>query len=144
MHLYKWKKEYDLNVEELDLQHKNLLAMINKLIVFQNESTPIVRRLIEEVIAYAEFHFLSEDNIMMITHYEGFEQHQSVHRMLLKQLRNKYIHYVNGQIELKEIIVFMAKWLIDHIIAEQNDRALAKYLRSSAKYRHLLTLQKNN
>lgn len=143
MHLYTWKEEYNLDVEELDLQHKNLLAMINKLIVFQNESKPILRRLIEEVIAYAEFHFLSEDNIMMITHYEGFEQHQSVHRMLLKRLRNQYIHYVNGQIELKEIIIFMAKWLIDHIIAEQNDRALAKYLHSSAKYRHLLILQQN-
>lgn len=28
MHLYTWKKEYSLDVEELDLQHKNLLAMI--------------------------------------------------------------------------------------------------------------------
>ena len=84
MHLYTWKKEYSLDVEELDLQHKNLLAMINKLIMFQNESKAIVRRLIDEVIAYAEFHFLSEDNIMMITHFDGFEQHQKVHKMLLK------------------------------------------------------------
>lgn len=144
MHLYTWKKEYSLDVEELDLQHKNLLAMINKLIMFQNESKAIVRRLIDEVIAYAEFHFLSEDNIMMITQYDGFEQHQKVHKMLLKKLRNQYTHYVNGQIELKEIIVFMARWLIDHIIAEQNDRALARYLRSSDKYRNLLTLENSN
>ena len=144
MHLYTWKKEYSLDVEELDLQHKNLLAMINKLIMFQNESKAIVRRLIDEVIAYAEFHFLSEDNIMMITHYDGFEQNQKVHKMLLKKLRNQYTHYVNGQIELKEIIVFMARWLIDHIIAEQNDRALARYLRSSDKYRNLLTLENSN
>jgi hemerythrin len=64
--------------------------------------------------------------------------------MLLKKLRNQYTHYVNGQIELKEIIVFMARWLIDHIIAEQNDRALARYLRSSDKYRNLLTLENSN
>lgn len=141
MHLYTWQKEYDLHVEVIDLQHKNLLALINKLLMFQNEPKGIVRRFLEEVIAYAEFHFLSEDNLMMITHYGGFEQHQNVHRMLLKQLKNQYTRYESNQCELKEIIVFLAQWLIEHITADEHDRAFAKHLKSSKNSHYLLNVK---
>ncbi|WP_076408079.1 bacteriohemerythrin [Shewanella sp. UCD-KL12] len=140
MHTYTWLESYDLGIEVIDSQHKNLLVMINKLLINQNESRGIMQRLIKEVIAYAEYHFIYEENLMMLTRYEDFERHSNVHNMLLRQLKNQCSKYINDQCELKIVIIFMANWLIEHILSEDNDRDLAKYLLSSEKYNYLINI----
>lgn len=140
MHTYNWLDSYDLGIEVIDLQHKNLLAMINKLLVNQNESRGIMQRLINEVIAYAEYHFISEENLMVLSRYDGYEKHTNVHNMLLKQLKNQCSQFINNHCELKTVILFMANWLIEHIMAEENDRDFAKYLLASNEYRYLIKI----
>ena len=31
MHIYQWKSQYDVGLELIDVEHKNLIACINKL-----------------------------------------------------------------------------------------------------------------
>ena len=88
MHTYQWKSQYDVGLELIDVEHKNLIACINKLIIAQNLDQFIVLKLADEVIAYAEFHFLSEENLMYLTRYPDLKAHEEIHQELLKNFTN--------------------------------------------------------
>ena len=114
MHIYEWKSKYDVGLELIDVEHRNLIACINKLIIAQNLDQYIVLKLADEVIAYAEFHFLSEENLMYITQYPELESHEKKHKSLLEQLREHRKSLSKSVYCLQEFVTFLVQWFIEH------------------------------
>jgi len=128
MHIYNWQDKYDVGIEAIDVEHRNLLTCINKLITAQNLDKSIILKLADEVNLYAEFHFLSEENIMCLTHYPDLTNHSVYHRVLMKELKNKR-RGLDASIEgLQSYINFLVKWFIEH--TQTIDRELAAYLKA--------------
>lgn len=138
MHIYQWKSQYDVGLELIDVEHRNLIACINKLIIAQNLDQYIVLKLADEVIAYAEFHFLSEENLMYITQYPEFKSHVEIHNKLLEQLREHKKGLSKSIYCLQDFVTFLVHWFIEHTQTE--DPKVAKHvlnykpLPSSAEY----------
>jgi len=128
MHIYKWQDKFDVGIYAIDVEHRNLLACINKLIASQSLDRPIILKLADEVSLYAEFHFLSEENLMYLTHYPEITKHSEYHRILLKQLSVKKRHLRESTNGLQEYVDFLVKWFIEHI--QSTDKELAEYLKS--------------
>jgi len=126
MHIYQWKSQYDVGLELIDVEHKNLIACINKLIIAQNLDQYIVLRLADEVISYAEFHFLSEENLMYLTQYPDLKSHTEIHKKLLDQLREHRKDLSKSVYCLQDFVTFLVHWFIEHTQSE--DPKVAKHV----------------
>ena len=113
-------------MELIDVEHRNLIACINKLIIAQNLDQYIVLKLADEVIAYAEFHFLSEENLMYITQYPELESHEKKHKSLLEQLREHRKSLSKSVYCLQEFLTFLVQWFIEH--TQNEDPKVAKHV----------------
>ncbi len=126
MHTYPWQTKFNIDVPALDDEHRCLLDCINKLIIAQNQPKPMLLRLAKEVVAYAEFHFLSEENMMSLTHYPSLGEHAEQHKQLLSTLGEKYQMIEKDTDHLQDFVSFVVRWFIEH--TQTVDRSFAKYL----------------
>ena len=76
-----WNQKYDLGVEDIDFQHHFFLNLINRLAkdLLELDNTDYQLSLISELNAYANFHFISEENMMRRANYPELEIHQKHH-----------------------------------------------------------------
>ena len=80
-----WKEEYEVGNFEIDSQHKTFVGIIFKLqqAVLKGKSTDYTDRLLLELFKYTEFHFCSEENLMLDVCYPDVRRHQDEHKKLL-------------------------------------------------------------
>ena len=84
-YLGKWLPEYEIGIEDVDLQHHFFFNLINRLARELILTQDIQYRidLINELNAYAKFHFMSEENMMRKSEYPDFLHHKFQHIDLL-------------------------------------------------------------
>lgn len=128
MHTYPWQEKYNVDLEAIDVEHKNLLACVNKLITAQNMGKPALLKLADEVVLYAEFHFLSEENLMFMLHYPDLSEHSELHRQLIRQLKNKRKQLEEDVDNLQDFVSFLVHWFVEH--TQTIDRKLTHYIRN--------------
>lgn len=123
-----WKKEYSIGVYEIDAEHKIFLKTIKKIYnAFEkNIDKDIVRRLLEELFKYADFHFTSEENVMLMNNYPDYESHKKEHNELTQTLANTLNFLDVDKINKKQLIDFLIQWFIEHTTS--TDLELGKYL----------------
>ena len=126
VHTYEWQEKFNVHVEGIDMEHKNLITSLNKLIVAQHLDRAIILKLADEVILYAEFHFLSEENLMYLLHYPNLGEHAEEHRRLIKQLKNKREHLEESLDALQDFVNFLVSWFIEH--TQTTDKQLGQYI----------------
>ncbi len=80
-----WRDAYTVGVEEIDRQHQDFVKLIRRLQILQEKGNPkhLVIRFIRELGAYAEYHFVSEENIMYLIRYPDLQHQESEHSKLL-------------------------------------------------------------
>ena len=128
-HSYDWDSKYNIGVEQIDDQHRYFLSLINK-IIDESERTDHIDyllALINELKAYAKFHFISEENLMMKTGYPGLAEHRQHHRQLLNDLAPKITNaeLKKSHDELQKLINYLLEWFFHHTAAE--DRLFGDY-----------------
>lgn len=131
-----WDKKYELGIEDIDLQHHYFLNLIKKIneLIHHPKFKVYKSRLLSELNAYAQFHFISEENMMLAAGYQDLGNHQRQHKELLTKLtlkENQIKSNPEDEEELKEIVQFLADWFIQHTLKE--DKKFADFL-SSDKY----------
>ncbi len=122
-----WKKEFELGVEEIDLQHRYFLDLVNRLIdELDSGDRGYQQKLIQELNAYVKFHFISEENMMFAAAYPGMEEHRQLHFELVQDLNTRQAYFIDGHITAKEITDFLCSWFMHHTLAE--DMKFGSYL----------------
>lgn len=125
-----WKHDYELGIEHVDFQHHFFLNLINRLfdeLEITNDSR-YRNALLNELCAYAKFHFISEENMMYRTGYPDLEQHRNLHRELIDKLSNEelYLFLHRSSKSIEQIIDFLLGWFFNHTL--NADRLFANYL----------------
>jgi len=128
MPLITWNDNYSVNNEELDSHHKELFLILNRLYVecLDVDNENCVGPKLDELLAYADYHFKAEVEYMRRIEYFEVDGHIDMHNGFVYRLEEmKRIPHVS-QLELtKELIVFIGKWLLHHVLEE--DRKYAAY-----------------
>lgn len=126
-----WQDSYVLGIQDIDFQHHYFLNLINRLIddLRQHGDPTVQGALVSELNAYARFHFISEENMMLRAGYPRIDEHKLHHRQLLDQLSLKQLQLEvrHSEESLNEIIDFLVDWFVHHSNSE--DRLFADYLR---------------
>ncbi|MBF0417149.1 MAG: hemerythrin family protein [Magnetococcales bacterium] len=117
---FDWQYGYQTNNKIVDLQHKYFLELMNRLYDELGTSTDPVyqERLLDELIAYARFHFISEENILLKYLPRRFDHQKGFHEVLLRELQSKVTSMKAGQITATEIVYFVVEWFFTHTVTE--------------------------
>ncbi|MEO5338618.1 MAG: hemerythrin domain-containing protein [Magnetospirillum sp. WYHS-4] len=118
-----WKKWFEIGHETIDFEHKVFFSLIHKLqcLTTDNHAADDIRRTMNEIMKYAEFHFVSEENIMIECNYDKLESHVILHRNLLRDLRDAITMHEGGAENDEEIVTFLFNWLLEHTIKADLD-----------------------
>lgn len=123
-----WRKNLVVGNPEIDREHQVLLDLIRNISLAAEQQEPKAwcLRLLREVTKYADFHFFSEENLMLKTGYPDYLEHQQAHTELLATLDGRIQAYSNEQIPLDAVIVFLFDWFVMH--TTKDDKKLGKFL----------------
>ncbi len=126
--MIEWNSDYLTGIEEIDLQHQYFAKLINRIeakiasIALAEGHSP----LLTELVYYARFHFLSEENIMAEAGYPALDGHKGLHSDLIQRLNNE-IHMLEGDlVEPGHIVDMLGGWFREHTLVE--DRKYADFI----------------
>jgi hemerythrin-like metal-binding protein len=131
MPFLEWKPEYSVDVAELDMQHKKLMQLINGLhdAMKLGAPKPAVDRILSELARYTQYHFSSEERLLKLHGYEGYEDHVRQHRELAAQVKSFVVRMDQGSLTVPlQLMQFLKSWLTGHIL--HSDRKYAAKLSS--------------
>lgn len=118
--MLKWDHKYELGHERIDSEHRIFLGLI---VSFQEAATQGASkeklvRILNEISKYAEFHFVSEENIMVDYSYPEREHHAQLHNTLLAQINDKLYLLKRDKIDSNEVFEFLFQWFALHTTIE--------------------------
>ncbi len=119
MVFFEWDASLDVNVDEMNNQHKTLVGLMDVLYKKNTAGAP-KQELMDSAGGLVNFvikHFQDEEGYMASINFPGLEAHKQIHKNLMVDL-NKFVgDFVNGSDEKisDEFITFLKFWLSTHI-----------------------------
>jgi hemerythrin len=116
--LLQWSDSYKVGIQEVDEQHKELVAMLNALhvAIVERHAKEASRKILDQLADYTHTHFLLEESLMRVTHYPGFGIHKRQHEELIKQVIDLQQKLDTGGATITfELLHFLKVWLSQHI-----------------------------
>lgn len=112
------KEEYSVSVDEMDREHQELIALMNRLHKRADEGalSDELENIMLELGKATQRHFHDEEEIMKKMNFPGFESHHLIHKNLLE----KYIEFVgefrkgDGKVS-PDFFRFLKIWLQSHM-----------------------------
>lgn len=126
-----WKSAYETGHPRIDFEHRIFLDLILQIETDLLEEAPPnqVERHIFELYKYTDFHFFSEENIMIDVAFPDLEAHRRNHELLLAELKGFTGSISLEAIRKKDIVGFLIEWFSFHTAGE--DIRLAAYVREA-------------
>jgi hemerythrin len=126
-----WKKEFAIGVREIDSQHQELFARLNRLseAIEAGKGTADLATIFQFLDDYVVRHFRAEEDLQKRNRYPHFAMHSAEHcRFLLELERLKQRLAKEGPSDALVHLTtnVLGQWLIQHI--GRLDKALAGYL----------------
>lgn len=112
---------------EHDLQMQ-LLDSLSQAIQRGGELSPM-KYILEQFIEFSDMHFLSEQLVMRLHGYPGYEPHLEEHTRLMKKVREVRANLMKGDHDPSLVLVReLRDWLVEHIATE--DAAFGSFLKT--------------
>jgi hemerythrin-like metal-binding protein len=116
-----WKKRYEIGVEDIDEQHKNLFNLLRNLqaSLSRGSEDQVLGNTLKALVKYTQVHFRDEEALMERIEFPDYENHKQLHKRFIADIRKILIDLKNGRpITAIHLINFIKKWLVTHILAE--------------------------
>jgi len=126
----KWDHRYELGHERIDGEHRIFLGLIvefEQLAKLGADKDKLVRTL-KEICKYAEFHFFSEESVMIDCNYPDRVAHANLHRQLLAEVEDELYRLGAGRTDWRQVSEFLFQWFALHTSTE--DKKLVKYIQA--------------
>ena len=118
-----------VGIEEIDDDHNKLIHLFNILnhSVSEGASADYVEAVLDELINCTVWHFSHEERLMLKYGYSEFKEHKAEHQDLIdsaEELKQKFLQL--GKLDDNEDLVFLERWLTEHILVA--DQRLGLFL----------------
>jgi hemerythrin len=117
MSLIEWNSEFNLGIEEIDSEHRALVALINALhdAMSAGAGRADVVEGISEIYTLVATHFAQEETFMRETRYMAYAEHKEDHEVLLDDLREILDEVGSGGEYLEErLSADLQYWFSEH------------------------------
>ncbi len=118
MNTITWNSTFDVGIEEINLQHKQLILILNQLYVAMEDKTDrdALAKILMDLINYAKVHFATEEKFMKEYGYPDYEAHKEEHEFFKQKLNDFCKEYREDKIMLYfEMAVYIKNWISNHI-----------------------------
>ncbi len=125
---FKWSPEYSVNIKAIDDQHKELVAILNRLFlaVSRQEGDKVIAGILDSLTDYTRTHFALEERLMREAKYDDLNAHMEEHRRLIEKLdRLCKVHMLEEKPIYFEMLSFLKSWLREHIQGEDRKYSAA-------------------
>lgn len=118
MAIFNWLEKYNINVDQIDVQHKKLVRLLNELAsaMSNGEGKTVLEDILTQLIDYTIVHFKDEESYFDKIDYPQADKHRNEHKDLVEQVMQFKDNYDSGKAGLTiELMLFLKEWLIKHI-----------------------------
>ncbi|PKO90346.1 MAG: hypothetical protein CVU18_00860 [Betaproteobacteria bacterium HGW-Betaproteobacteria-12] len=115
-----WNEAFSVGVDLLDQHHQHLAHLINQLAEHSGEdlrSEGIVD-ILSSLVAYAEYHFREEEELMSLASYHELEEHRQEHLHFCEVISETCYGASLGIVGVKELFSYLTRWWRNHILLE--------------------------
>lgn len=127
--LFPWSDTYSVKVGIIDMQHKNLVTIVNDLhqAMVAGHGKDQLGKILSGLIKYTQVHFKTEENLMQSHQYPEYEHHKSEHERLTKTVLDFQGQFQRNEVGLTiEVMEFLKNWLYKHIL--ESDKRYSPFL----------------
>jgi hemerythrin len=130
-----WNDKLAVDDENMDNDHKEIVAMANQLYdaILAGHGKECVLEILDKLMDYAVRHFAREEELFTHIHFPDAEAHKREHnamRIWVADLRERVKNGTAAAPSL-EVMNMLKDWLFDHIVAA--DHKYAPYLVKASK-----------
>ena len=121
----------EINVPEFDAEHRDLYRHLADLqhALTADVSDGRVSEILNRVVEDAQDHMAHEERVLRAAAYPAFEWHKRQHDTGRKRIRSAVRQFKSGDRQaLADLLVFLERWLTDHVAVTA--RMAAAYLRN--------------
>jgi hemerythrin-like metal-binding protein len=133
MALVTWKEEYSVRVPEIDIQHRRLLDIINKLheAMRMGGKPEALKSVSDDLVSYTRYHFGYEEKMLAQAGYAELEEHKRKHRAMVTQVEGFASEITSGRTSVPlRLKSFLKDWLTRHIM--ETDQRYSDHLAGRA------------
>lgn len=130
MPLFIWKPSYELGIPEIDLDHRQLVGMINELYeaMKQGQGHELMNEILDRLIDYVGRHFNNEEGFMRAANYPGITDHEREHQQFRASILEMDVRRRAGNLPPSiELLTYLGDWLNNHVTTA--DKELGRYLK---------------
>lgn len=127
--LFNWRKEFSVNVKEMDDHHRLILEKANTLheAVESHCDRSHLEDALNFLVEFVAFHFVKEEALMEKHNYPEFEIHKKKHEKLIEGTLKLKERLKNVDVEMNlQVLDFFKDWIFEHILTE--DRKYGPFL----------------
>ena len=114
-----WDQKYCVHIAEIDRQHQKFTALLDMLFeaIEDGRSKGALAEILRELVAYAGYHFDTEEQLMIKHHYPELGAHQKEHEEFRARILEFQRNFAEGKETLTDDVVkFMTHWISDHVM----------------------------
>lgn len=128
MGLTQWRSEYSIGIDEIDGQHKgliNCIAALESSIEDPDEKQrwAAIHYAIVQLSDYTRIHFTVEESLMRVLAYPELDAHIAQHGIFVAYLKDMERKSITHDVREEEIVSFLRKWLLNHILVDDKNYA---------------------
>lgn len=129
MESFIWQDFYETGIEDVDLQHRKLVDIINNFGDLLSKDTleySNINDIFKELIDYTVFHFIEEEEGMLKAGIDNrhIDYHKKEHNHFVSGITSLYQNITEENIETsKELLEFLVNWLAFHILGIDQEMA---------------------
>ncbi len=119
MAIFEWSDRFSVKVREIDEQHEELVGMINRLheAMVANKGRELQQEIVNEMVAYTNFHFATEEKYMRSFGFAGYFEHKREHEQFAAEAAELKARVDRGGLVLTlEVMTLLKEWLQNHIL----------------------------
>lgn len=126
-----WCKEYEIGVENIDNEHKDIIENFEKLynLMSQGHGHEFFHELASFLENYVNVHFEHEEILQKELNYPEHEAHKKLHDDFKEHVSKIILQHTEHGITNNELIklnLFIKDWIINHILVE--DKKLGRFI----------------
>lgn len=113
-----WSEDLSANIEDIDMQHQQLVAMLNELhtAMIERKGNEALGKIINGLAQYTVYHFSTEETYFDEYDYPGAEIHKAQHADFVERVSDFQNRFATGEAALSiEVLDFLAGWVKEHI-----------------------------
>ena len=126
-----WNDLYLIGNKLIDLQHKKLFEIADRLYMLLQQtshSKTDLKDILDDLSDYVKYHFNCEESLMEEIHYPFIRSHKQQHQKITERITANIQDFENGiDIDSEQLYIFVSQWLIDHIMLI--DKQVALYVK---------------